>query len=83
MPDNEETNNDSENSHLSKSFNETDTEPPENDTHEQTGEITIPDRCPCTFKSKTKGCFHIFSTIEVILDTFEEKDISINSNTDT
>lgn len=41
--DHEETDNNSENSHLSKPFYETDTHPPENKAHEKTGDITVPD----------------------------------------
>jgi len=69
--DDKETDQDAQNGHLTKPFYQAHAHPPEDDTDEKSGDITVPYCCPRTFKTETKRIFHIFTLSKVVFDTLK------------
>ena len=75
ISDNDQAHDDTNNCHLSKSFYETDTHPPEDKSNKQSCDVAIPDSSPCFTETELERSFHIFTVFEKVSDTFEEEDI--------
>ena len=80
--DDDKTHDNTQDGHLPEAFYETYPHPPENETDEETSEITVPHCCPCFLETELERCLHILPMIEEVTDTFEEENIAINRYTD-
>lgn len=78
--DDKKTDKNTKNRHLTESFHEAHTHPPENETDKESCEITIPDSWPCFAEPELQRSVHIFSVVEKVSYTFEEENIRVNGN---